>query len=384
MKKILSLMLAFVMIISIGTSTSVFASTLPEKNSVSFFLSDEIINSLDDEIESNETMRKQDSLLQFYNNLTSKGYDKSLGGAYFDDNGDLNIVIKEGIHDFVKTSQEGIKYVMGKYSYAELEKFQDTVNHISDDINLDGTGIDQEDNKIIIYTDDEIKLNKELLLSLIPDDSVKIVIEDNKTVNDAIETVKPGTKISNTSASTAGSVGCGVIWDNSTSSSKKGFVTAGHVGAVGDSISYNGSSMGTITKKQESGTVDAALIKNGQTSNTFNYSNKVPDNKTFNYNGGTFPKNTQVYAYGAYTSSTMSGKITDTSYSGTFDGIKFTKLIRTDITTSTSGNSGGPVITSYSDSYSIIGIIKGRVSGDLVYTNMQEIKDAFDLNVLNP
>lgn len=130
--------------------------------------------------------------------------------------------------------------------------------------------------------------------------------------------------------------------------------------------------------------MDAALIENGQTSNTFNYLNTVPDGKTFDYNGGDFPKNTKVYAYGAYTSSTMSGKIIDTSYLGTFSGIKFTKLIMTDITTSTSGNSGGPVITSYSDNYAIIGIIKGRTGGKLVYTNMQKIKDAFDLNVLNP
>lgn len=159
-------------------------------------------------------------------------------------------------------------------------------------------------------------------------------------------------------------------------------MTAGHIGSVGDHVSYGGYSMGTITEKQESGSVDAALILKGQNSNTFNFSNTVSDGKEFGYNGGSFPKNTVIYAYGV-TSTSVTGKITSTSYSNTFAGISFTDLILTDAT-SQPGDSGGPVLTSYSNNYSIIGAIKGTAGGNLVYVNMKNIKSAFDLNAMNP
>ena len=76
----------------------------------------------------------------------------------------------------------------------------------------------------------------------------------------------------------------------------------------------------------------------------------------------------------------MTGSITDVSYSGTFAGIYFTNLIKTNATC-VGGDSGGPVLTAYSDGYAIIGIIKGTSNGDMVYVNMDNIKNAFDLNV---
>ena len=156
-------------------------------------------------------------------------------------------------------------------------------------------------------------------------------------------------------------------------------MTTGHLGSVGDNVSYGGYAMGTITKKQESGSVDAAIILNGQNNNIFNYSNSVSDGKVFDYFGGSWPQNTVIYAYGA-TSPSMDGKITDTSYSNTFAGIKFTDLVLTDASAQ-GGDSGGPVLTSYSNNYAIIGAIKGRVNGNMVYVSMSNIESAFDLKV---
>jgi|GEM_PF-3592551 len=381
MKKILSLILIVVLTMTMG---SVFASTLPDRNSdVSFLLADEIVTSLDNITQNDPRIAKQDTLLQFYSDFITQIDKQYLGGSYFDENGDLNIILKEEMYySSKKLLQEGVSYKIGKYSYTELEEFQDIANENRIDIGLVGTGIDQEENKIMIYTNSNDNLNTDLLFALIPSDAIKISIGENEGIDTATHTVSPGSKISNTTNNTYGSISCGVVWDNSTSNKKYGFMTAGHLGSVGDSLSYSGSSMGTLTKKQQSGSVDAALILNGQTSHTFNYSNKVPDGKSFTYNGGIWPKNTEIYAYGATTTSTISGKITDTSYSNTFSGIYFTKLIRTDATNQR-GDSGGPVITSYSGSYAIIGIMKGYVGSDMVYVNMQEIKDAFDLNALN-
>ena len=77
------------------------------------------------------------------------------------------------------------------------------------------------------------------------------------------------------------------------------------------------------------------------------------------------------------------GKIIDTSFSGSFENIYFHSLIRTDAV-SQPGDSGGPILTASGNTYSIIGIIKGTANGDLVYVNMDAIKTAFDLNVMNP
>ncbi len=49
------------------------------------------------------------------------------------------------------------------------------------------------------------------------------------------------------------------------------------------------------------------------------------DGKVFDYFGGSWPQNTVIYAYGA-ASTSIEGKITDTSYSNTFSGIKFTNF----------------------------------------------------------
>ena len=124
------------------------------------------------------------------------------------------------------------------------------------------------------------------------------------------------------------------------------------------------------------------------TGNEFNFSNKVSDGKVFTKNGGTYPKNTIIYGYGATTTdvingSVIRGKIIDTSFSGSFENIYFHSLIRTDAV-SQPGDSGGPILTASGNTYSIIGIIKGTANGDLVYVNMDAIKTAFDLNVMNP
>ena len=157
----------------------------------------------------------------------------------------------------------------------------------------------------------------------------------------------------------------------------------GHLGNVGDAAYYKGYCLGAITKKQQSGSVDAALILRGQNDNSYGFSHKVSDGKEFYYSGGSFPKNTIIYSYGSV-SGVGEGKIVDTSISAVDEfGIKFTKLILTDATCKR-GDSGGPVLTEYNGVYSMIGIIKGGVESDsrMVYVSMNEIQSAFDLGIV--
>lgn len=325
-------------------------------------------------------MKQQDVLLQEYFEITAEISEEQFSGAYFDGDGKLHIVVTEEMSAMSKSGD--IIYEVAKYSYEQLRTFQDKINAHAKEIGFTASGIDQEDNKVVIYR--VLKIDTDLLYDIIPKDSVKIVAEDHSISKDsATHTVQPGTIISNTSNSTYGSITCGVMWDNSTTNKKYGFMTAGHLGSVGDSVSYGGSSMGTITRKQQSGSVDAALILNNQNSNVFNYSSSVCDGKEYEHSGGSYPQNTVIYAYGA-TSTSVSGTITDTSYSNTFSNILFTDLVLTSATCQ-GGDSGGPVLTSYSDNYSLTGLIKGRVGSNnyMVYVKMSNIQNAFDLRVLS-
>ncbi|MCH5269307.1 MAG: hypothetical protein J1E83_01025 [Lachnospiraceae bacterium] len=374
---VLSVLILFFLI-----STTVAADTKPTENVV-FFLPDEVYNDLTENEEVNLELSRQSAALVEYYEITSQLKEDQLGGAFFDDSGILHVLVTNDIA--IISESDNICYELAVYSYAQLEDFQKKIIDQRENIGFDACGIDQEDNKVVIYSANS--LDMDLLYEIIPNDSVKIIKDDQVMINCATETVVPGSKINDTTSGHYGSVSCGVVWDNSTSSKKYGFMTAGHLGEVGDNMSYNGTAMGTMTVKQESGSVDAALIERGQNNNYFKFSNTVYDGKVFDYNGGPFPKNTVIYAYGATTTyvdgKVITGKITDTSFSGTFDNIYFTGLIKTD-GTSQNGDSGGPVITSYSDNYAIIGIIKGTSNGNMVYVNMQEIKTAFDLNVMNP
>lgn len=78
----------------------------------------------------------------------------------------------------------------------------------------------------------------------------------------------------------------------------------------------------------------------------------------------------------------MIGEITDSSYEGTFNGIYFTDLVKTNAKAD-AGDSGGPVLTFNSNNECcLIGIIKAKLNSDnsMIYTKMSNIKTAFDLN----
>lgn len=381
MKKILSFLLALSLLFSLNIVAN--ASSQPEEN-VRFYLSDEAYQGISENEEINQAFARQNAALIEYATISQQLTADQLGGAYFDDEGTLHVLVTENI-PIPATLTTNICYDEATYSYSQLVDFQNIIITQREEIGFDASGIDQEDNKVVIYCADTLDLD--LLYDLIPENSVKIVAEDPDLSDCSTHTVVPGKQITNTTNGTYGSIACSVVWDNSTSNKKYGFMTAGHLGAKGDSVSYDGASMGTITKKQQSGSVDAALIQRGQNSNVFNYGNEVADGKVFSTNGGTFPKNTVIYAYGATTTymdeGTISGKITDTSFSGTFSNIYFTGLIKTDAVNQ-GGDSGGPVLTAYGDDYAIIGIMKGLSGGKMVYVNMSSIKTAFDLNVVSP
>ncbi len=383
MKKVVSILLVLILFFSFVDVVN--ASNPPEEN-VSFYVSDEVYQSISEKKEENQTFAEQSIALNEYFSITQQLDDEQLGGAFFDDDNKLHVLLTEDV-PIAMSLTTNICYDMVPYSYKQLQTFQNIIINRRGEIGFDSCGIDQEDNVVIIYCADT--LNTELLYELIPQNSVKIILENQDLHNCATQVVYPGTKLTNMMNNSYGTVACGVVWDNSSTDKKYGFLTAGHLGLSGTPVTYGPAYMGLITRSVEAGAVDAALIQRGQlTGNEFNFSNKVSDGKVFTKNGGTYPKNTIIYGYGATTTdvingSVIRGKIIDTSFSGSFENIYFHSLIRTDAV-SQPGDSGGPILTASGNTYSIIGIIKGTANGDLVYVNMDAIKTAFDLNVMNP
>ena len=348
-----------------------------------FYLSDEVYNDIVNAERMGAAMKQQNELLQVYIEIKETLTDEQLAGAYFDEAGELHVLVTEEMP--MRLSNEFVHYETAEYSYAYLEELQIMLDNYSDRIGFTASGIDQEDNKVVIYSENDLDLG--FLYTLVPQNALKIV-EENLVIKDcqaskARFTVEPGREIYIAATETTGTVGCGVVWNNSTSDKKYGVLTAGHLGNVGDAAYYKGYCLGAITKKQQSGSVDAALILRGQNDNSYGFSHKVSDGKEFYYSGGSFPKNTIIYSYGSV-SGVGEGKIVDTSISAVDEfGIKFTKLILTDATCKR-GDSGGPVLTEYNGVYSMIGIIKGGVESDsrMVYVSMNEIQSAFDLGIV--
>jgi len=363
-----------VMMLVLSISSGAFATTLPE---ATFYLDENIADNFEQKLEQDENLRKYGELAKVYNDFREEQSMENFGGAYYDDNGDLHILLTENAYSTTeKTLHDNVILETANYSYVELQNYQADVLERKEDIGFQSTGIRQSQNKVIVYTDDVDKLDYDLLYLLIPQDAVNVEYSIDETVNNTTFTVSPGDKIGlNSSMSSYGTISCGVVWG---SDDTYGIMTAGHMGDEGTTVYYNGTNIGDITEKKESGSIDVALIDKEQTSHTLNLSRTV-SGIDLDYNGGTWPEGTPVTAYGA-SSGEFSGEITDTDFSGTFDGISFTGLIKTDAV-SQGGDSGAPYVTPYSDTYCMIGVHKGASGGNAVYVDMQKVKDWFDLNL---
>ncbi len=379
MKKIISIMLAFFMAISLCITTS--AIELPED--ISFYLDNEVYQDVYGNEEINNMLSKQGRILDDFFTLMQNFDDSKFGGSYFDEYGQLHILVTE---DYIMPASlnQDIYYDIATYSYSQLITFQEIISSHRHDIGFDACGIDDSTNQIVIYCPDP--LNTDLLYSLIPQDSVRISKIDPTASDCSTHTVVPGTKIRNDTKAKASSVSCAVVWDQSTSNPKYGFMTCGHGYSVGDKVSYNGASMGTVVKNQYSGSVDASLIQVDNNGNIFNASTMVSDGKEFTRTGGYYPVNTKIYAYGftsASNNATIIGEITNTKFETTVNGVHFTDLVKTNATAEP-GDSGGPVLTANNsyNGYNLTGIIKGRINSDhtMFYVKMSNIKTIFDLN----
>ncbi|MCL2050655.1 MAG: hypothetical protein FWG91_02830 [Lachnospiraceae bacterium] len=187
------------MILLLGFSNNCNALK-PEPNSLpdyEFYVDNEIHKSINEFAEDDLSFAKQRELLIFYNEIIDEINEEYFGGAYFDENENLVILIKEGaLINSERINKEYVSFKIVKYSYEELSIYQKTINGLKEQIGFQATGINQQENKVNIYTDG--KLNKEILYKTVPEDALNIIIGDYYGADSAAYTVVPGTLITNT------------------------------------------------------------------------------------------------------------------------------------------------------------------------------------------
>lgn len=303
------------------------------------------------QIVKNNIPTKYDDEYEFYNNIT---------------NLDENIVI-----EYVKNSYKDLDEINHK-----LVEYYSSKN--SDISNLGSHYFDIFTNKVVVelfnVSDNKITNLKNTIFGgdyykKIKLDSDVIVFKKGKQQHNHATTLKAGRQISVPGGSC--SMGYRVKI-----SGNKGYITAGHCfTGIGNSATG-----GTVTRYQESGTVDAAFV---QTTSSYTPSNSLQ------YTSGSITKldNTlcpilsvnQSIAKAGYSTGYTSGQIKNLNYSGTYDGIYFTNLIAADYSTS-GGDSGGAVFVptnTTSGGTPVAGINKGTSSYGSAFVDANQIYFAF-------
>ncbi len=118
----------------------------------------------------------RNELLKYYYEALEEYSEIEFGGSYYDDEGNLHILVTDESLIPAETA-EGLIYEAVTYSYAKLREYQNIIAENRTAIGFTACGIDQSANKVVIYCGDP--LDTDLLYSLVPEDAVKIVDENS-------------------------------------------------------------------------------------------------------------------------------------------------------------------------------------------------------------
>lgn len=322
-----------------------------------------------------------EKLMRSFNTSKSDNtiYPEYYGGSYIDDNGDLVVYIKEAeiskaaslqnISQVLETKDFIVK--SANYSYNELNSFMDTLNSfklknpndsVSNNFNI--YWLSDRDNNIVVelneMSEEQINRFKKTVI-----DSPIITFKASSGTPVKEVNVNPGQKISTSTAN--GSMGYRAKKNNVV-----GIVTAGHLASLNTTININGTNIGKVTARQESGSVDAAFVEITNSSytptNTLNGTTNTLSTTTSKPGVGTVI-NKLGFSTGATT-----GKVLSTNVTVTLDGITHTNLTSADY--SSSGGDSGGIVYSYVSSTNTrytLGIHCAAVGSTRYYIKADEI-----------
>lgn len=316
-------------------------------------------------------------------------YPNYYGGSYINDNGDFvvctvaeNAKEKEytlkSIKENINLSDFEIKNV--KYSYNELEKMMALLNEYKQNNrdskiskNWSGHFLSDLENTIFVELNDMDDEQISLFRKEVTDSPmITFINSGGQGVNCA--NLNPGRGINNSTIGVSGSMGY-----RARTNGKIGFVTAAHVGYVGNVIEGTSSTIGKITARQNWGSVDAAFVEITSAHTPTNILNGT--DATLSTSIKNPAQGATVHKRGAVTGHS-SGVIYSTNASKEFDNTLFTNLTYTSLKAE-SGDSGGIVyynVTSGSTTTRYTsGIVKGLDANGTYYTKASLINSALGI-----
>ena len=312
------------------------------------------------------------------------------GGCYLDDFGKLVILLTEFTAENKQTicsiigSQE-VSFKKADYPYEHLkaayrktlalfgESFKD-----NDDVayltkNISEAYIDEMNNRFVIGVISDTDGCLSIACNYINDEGL-LLIEKSGPIH-ASTSINPGAElvVASTYLYSAG-FRCKYTKNGAT---KYGLVTAAHSNSIGDTVQKSNQSIGSISLRQFSGTVDASVVELNSNSSMTCTTEYGHHTLVGNHYITSIVTNTLIYKDGRTTYHT-SGYVKSSSCLCLYDGVLFSDYIRADYS-GDSGDSGGLVYTLFNGDYVMVGIhvakntITGRTyccQGDNIISNL--------------
>ena len=267
------------------------------------------------------------------------------GGSFIDSDGKLNINLVKNTYSLQEeinqiANDDTLIYNKCNYSYNELRNVYDQICEHINEYNITEVSIIESKNKVIVYGENINEISNKLT-NIINTNAVEFQELNSQYSKCATYDLKAGEYVSSDIyESTIGFCG-------KDENGNKGIIIAGHaVNAIGNTVyNSNGKKIGTVTKRKESGNVDAAFVKieNGLFAK-FNATYQLSDGSNIWswLPSSSIPEGTQLKKYGITTGQT-SGKVITNTTTFTVGSITHTDVVRTSIYAQP-GDSGGPVI----------------------------------------
>lgn len=287
---------------------------------------------------------------------SSSIYTNNYAGSFIDGNGILNIGYLQSVD--LPTYGEQVQYIQREFSYNQLLEIKDAISEKMIEYNVYMVGINEESNRVDVYVSTQNIANAVIAylqgLNLYQEDAIYFNIDPNNYSIPTSKIAYGGDKINDSVLFFLNSYGtiCVNAYDNETG--QYGVLTNAHVAEADTTMYHNGNvlqgdKIGVATKRQHSGTIDAAFVPFDK-QNQWEVTTYAKDRDTIysNIRLGTeelIIEGAPVVKIGQ-TSGYTTGKITSTNYDCTLSYGSETVTIRNTIkysNESLSGDSGGPV-----------------------------------------
>ena len=277
--------------------------------------------------------------------LTSEDYPGYYGGAYINTSGDLIIYVTEALEECrgkIEEVTQGKNYTLKRcqYSYRDMLRVKEEIekqhfNNLDDDIfkNITAYGISDMENLIFVEMEDLTPKQIALFKEKISDSPMIVFRHGEKALAEATIRAGEGVRAGTGRSSNGFRARIGTV---------NGFIMSGH-GAGRNNIAItldsNNAPLGTVTRWQWSGSVDAAFV---QANSNVILSNAIM-NAGANHASFTGPSavNTQVFQSGITTGLTT-GTIAAVNVNVNVSGVIMNGLVRATYS-SAAGDSGGIV-----------------------------------------